>query len=142
MAVNSVTLVGNITSEPELRATQSGSYILTFGLAVNERRKNNQTGDWEDAPVFVSCVMFGSRAEKVSQFIGKGSKVAIDGKLRWSQWEKDGQKRSKLDVVIDEVEFMSQKSSGYSNGYDRHSQTRQEQAEYVKATYFDDDCPF
>lgn len=142
MAVNKVMLVGNITSEPELRSTKSGSCVLTFGLAVNERRKNNQTGEWEDAPVFVSCAMFGNRADKVSQYIGKGAKVAIDGKLRYSSWEKDGQKRSKLDVVIDEIEFMSQKQGGYSKYDDHHSQARQEQAEYVQATYYDDDCPF
>lgn len=137
MAINRWEGVGNITREPELRSTQSGSCILTFGLAVNERRKNNQTGEWEDAPLFVDCVMFGTRAEKVSQFINKGSKIAVDGKLRYSSWEKDGQKRSKIDVVVNEVEFMSQKQvGGYS---DRHSQARQEQAEYVQATYFDDD---
>ena len=139
MAINNWTGVGNITREPELRSTQSGSYVLSFGLAVNEGRKNNQTGEWEDTPVFVDCVMFGNRAEKVSQHIHKGSKIAISGKLRYSSWEKDGQKRSKLDVVVNDIEFMSQKRDGYD---DRHSQVRQEQAEYVQATYFDDDCPF
>lgn len=137
MAINRWEGVGNVTREPELRSTQSGSYILTFGLAVNERRKNNQTGEWEDAPLFVDCAMFGNRAEKVSQYIGKGSKIAVEGKLRYSSWEKDGQKRSKVDVVVNEVEFMSQKQGG---GYgDSHSQARQDQAEYVQATYFDDD---
>lgn len=136
MAINRWEGVGNVTREPELRSTQSGSYLLTFGLAVNERRKNNQTGDWEDAPVFVDCVMFGSRAEKVSQYIRKGSKIAVEGKLRYSSWEKDGQKRSKIDVVVSEVEFMSQKQGGYG---DSHQQARQDQAEYVQATYYDDD---
>ena len=139
MAINNWTGVGNITREPELRSTQSGSYVLSFGVAVNDGRKNNQTGEWEDTPVFVDCVMFGNRAEKVSQHIHKGSKVSVNGKLRYSTWEKDGQKRSKLDVVVNDIEFMSQKRDGYD---DRHSQARQDQAEYVQATYFDDDCPF
>ena len=136
MAVNRWIGSGNVTREPELKRTQSGSYILTFGLAVNEGRKNNQTGEWENTPVFVDCVMFGSRAEKVSQYMHKGSKLTVEGKLRYSSWEKDGQKRSKIDVVVNEVEFMSQKQDGYG---DRHTQARQDQAEYVQATYYDDD---
>ena len=139
MAINHWVGAGNITREPELRSTQSGSYVLSFGLAVNDGRKNNQTGEREETPVFVDCAMFGNRAEKVSQHIRKGAKVTVSGKLRYSTWEKDGQKRSKLDVVVNDIEYMSQKPSGYE---DRHSQARQEQAEYVQATYFDDDCPF
>lgn len=107
MAINSVSLVGNITFEPELKAMVSGMQVLTFNIAVNERKKNNQTGEWEDAPVFVSCAMFGSRAESVSRFISKGSKVAIDGKLHYSQWDRNGEKRNKLDVIVNNIEFMS-----------------------------------
>lgn len=80
---------------------------MAFGVAVNDRRKNQQTGEWEDVPNFVDCTLFGARAASVEKFLGKGAKVAIEGKLRWSQWEKDGQKRSKLEVIVDELEFMS-----------------------------------
>lgn len=82
--------------------------MLAFGVAVNDRRRNQQTGEWEDVPNFVDCIVFGSRAEAVSRFISKGSKVAIEGKLRFSAWEtKEGQRRSKLEVIVDEIDFMS-----------------------------------
>ena len=109
MSINRVCITGNLTRDPELRATQSGSQVLSFGIAVNDRRKNNQTGEWEDYPNFVDCTMFGTRAEKIANFIEKGSKVAIEGKLRYSSWEKDGERRSKLEVIVDEIEFMSRR---------------------------------
>ena len=93
--------------------------ILGFGVAVNDRRKNPQTGDWEDYPNFVDCTMFGTRGEKLQQYLTKGTKVAIEGKLRYSSWERDGQRRSKLEVIVDELEFMSSRNSanqGYDNG--------------------------
>lgn len=107
MSINRVAISGNITRDPELRQTAGGMEILALGVAVNDRRKNQQTGEWEDNPNFVDCVMFGNRAKSVSRFLSKGSKVAIEGKLRWSQWERDGQKRSKVEVIVDEIEFMS-----------------------------------
>lgn len=107
MSINRVNISGNLTRDPELRQTQSGMAVLSIGVAVNDRRKNQQTGEWEDIPNFVDCIVFGQRAQSLSQYLSKGSKVAIDGKLRWSQWEKDGQKRSKIEVVVDEIEFMS-----------------------------------
>lgn len=121
MSINRVIISGNLTRDPELRSTASGMAVLSMGVAVNDRRRNQQTGEWEDYPNFVDCTMFGSRAESLSRFLSKGTKVTIEGKLRWSQWERDGQKRSKLEVVVDDVEFMSsrnsqQGNSGYNNG--------------------------
>lgn len=108
MSINRVNITGNLTRDPELRATAGGTQILAFGVAVNDRRKNPQTGAWEDVPNFVDCIVFGQRAEAVSRFISKGSKVAIEGKLRFSSWEtKDGDRRSKLEVVVDEIDFLS-----------------------------------
>lgn len=107
MSINRVNITGNITRDPELRATTGGTQVLNFGVAVNDRRRNPQTGEWEDYPNFVDCTMFGTRAEAVSRYISKGSKVAIEGKLRYTSWERDGQKRSKLEVIVDEIEFMS-----------------------------------
>ena len=108
MSINRVNISGNLTRDPELRMTGSGTQILAFGVAVNDRRRNPQSGEWEDYPNFVDCVVFGARAEPLSRFLSKGSKVAVEGKLRYSSWEtKDGQKRSKLEVVVDEVEFLS-----------------------------------
>ena len=107
MRINRVVISGNLTRDPELRQTAGGLPVLGFGVAVNDRRKNQSTGEWEDYPNFVDCTMFGARAASVAKFLSKGAKVAIDGKLRWSQWDKDGQKRSKLEVIVDELEFMS-----------------------------------
>ncbi len=116
MSINRVIISGNLTRDPELRSTASGTSVLALGVAVNDRRKNSQTGEWEDYPNFVDCTMFGARAEAVSKFLSKGQKVAIEGKLRWSQWERDGQKRSKIEVIVDEIEFMSSRNDGASYG--------------------------
>ena len=111
MSINRVNISGNLTRDPELRTTTGGTGVLTFGVAVNDRRKNPQTGEYEDVPNFVDCAVFGARAEPLSRFLSKGSKVAIEGKLRYSSWEtQDGGKRSKLEVVVDEIEFMSPRS--------------------------------
>lgn len=108
MSINSVSISGNLTRDPETRATASGMPVMTFGVAVNDRRRNPQTGEWEDYPNFIDCTMFGTRAEAVGRYLAKGTKVAIGGKLRYSSWQaKDGSKRSKLEVVVDELEFMS-----------------------------------
>ncbi len=112
MSINRVTITGNLTREPELRETAGGFQVLRLGVAVNDRRKSAETGEWEDFANFVDVVMFGKRAASVSRFLSKGTKVAVEGRLRWSQWEaQDGSKRSKLEVVADELEFMSRKDS-------------------------------
>lgn len=131
MAINSVTLSGNLVRDPEMRQTASGMAILSFCIAVNERRKNNQTGDWDDYANFVDCTMFGKRAEAVSKHLSKGAKVSIAGKLRYSSWETDGQKRSKLEVIVDEIEFMSRKQ-------EPKREQPHDDAQYVEATYYDD----
>jgi single-strand DNA-binding protein len=77
--------------------------ILKMGVAVNDRRKNQQSGEWEDVPNFLDVTVFGTRAEALTRYLSKGSKVAVEGKLRWSQWEKDGVKRSKVEIIADEV---------------------------------------
>ena len=110
MAINTCTISGNLTRDPELRATASGTAVLGFSVAVNDRRKNAQTGEWEDYPNFVDCAMFGTRAEKLQPFLTKGTKVAAEGKLRYSSWEREGQRKSKLEVIVDELEFMSSRS--------------------------------
>lgn len=107
MSINRVIITGNLTRDPELRRTAADFPVLSLGVAVNDRRRNQQTGEWEDYPNFIDCTMFGARAESVARFLTKGSKVAIEGKLRWSQWERDGQKRSKIEVVVEEIEFLS-----------------------------------
>ncbi len=111
MSINRVIISGNTTRDLDLRATTNGSLVGTFSVAVNDRRKNSQTGEWEGVPNFVDCILFGARAEKLQQYMTKGTKVAIEGKLRYSSWEKDGVRRSRLEVVVDEIELMGRKSS-------------------------------
>ena len=115
MSINRVVISGNLTRDPELRQTAGGLPVLGFSVAVNDRRKNPSTGEWEDYPNFVDCTLFGARAASVAKFLSKGAKVAIEGKLRWSQWEKDGQKRSKLEVIVDELEFMSRSNANQAS---------------------------
>ena len=113
MSINKVLITGNLTRAPELRETPSGFQVLNFGVAVNDRKKNQSTGQWEDYANFVDCTMFGNRAASVARFLSKGAKVAIEGKLRWSQWQaKDGTSRSKLTVAVDEIEFLQRKEDG------------------------------
>ena len=140
MSVNRVVISGNLTREPELRRTQSGMAILNMGVAVNDRRKNQKTGEWEDYANFIDCTMFGTRAESLSNSLSKGQKVTIEGKLRWSQWERDGQKRSKIEVIVDDVDFMSAKKG--QDEYMNPSRSSSGPVIEVEATVYDDDCPF
>ena len=122
MSLNSVTVSGHLAADPELRQTQSGMTVMSLRLAVNDRRKNQQTQQWEDYTNWVPCTMFGDRASKVAQYLSKGSKVAVLGKLRYSEWEKDGQKRSKLEVIVDDIDFMSQRQGGSQPSYGQQAQ--------------------
>lgn len=138
MSINRVNISGNLTRDPEVRTSASGSAIMRFGVAVNDRAKNPRTGEWEDRPNFIDCTMFGNRAESVSRFLSKGTKVAIEGKLRWSQWDdrKTGEKRSKVDVIVDEIEFMSSRGEG-AKVADGHA------CEPVRdVSIYDEDIPF
>ena len=113
MSINRVVITGNLTRDPELRTTGSGMSVLKLGVAVNDRRKNQSTGEWEDVANFVDVTVFGARADGLSKYLHKGSKVAVEGKLRWSSWESPGgDKRSKLEVVADDIEFMSSREGG------------------------------
>lgn len=112
MSINRVCITGNLTRDPEIRATTNGTQVMNFGMAVNDRRRNQQTGEWEDRPNFVDCVLFGQRVNSISRYLHKGNKVAIEGKLRQNTWESDGQKRSRIEVVVDDIEFMTRSGDG------------------------------
>ncbi len=116
MSINRVMISGNLTRDAELRTTPSGTAILSFGVAVNDRRRN-ANGEWEDYANFIDCTMFGRRAEALAQYLTKGVKVAIEGRLHYSSWEdrNSGQRRSKVDVTVDELEFMSSRNGGGQN---------------------------
>ena len=143
MSINRVIISGRLTREPELRSTAGGLQVLCFGVAVNDRRKNQQSGEWEDYVNFIDCTMFGARAERVSRFLDKGSKVSIEGKLRWSQWEtEEGQKRSKIEVIVDELEFMSSRGGyGASRGGSGEANHQAPGAD-ASSSIYDEDLPF
>ncbi len=108
---NRVILVGNVTREIELRYTQSGLAVTDLGLAVNERRKA-QSGEWVEETVFVDVTLWGRTAEVAGEYLGKGSSVLIEGRLKQDNWEQDGQKRSKLKIVCDRMQMLGGKGAG------------------------------
>ena len=112
-SLNVCTVSGNLGREAELRLAPNGTAVVTFSLAVNRRRKA-QDGSYEDETNWVPCVMFGKRGEALQQggYLPKGAKVAVTGHLRESRWEKDGQRRSKLELFVDNIVGMSQFGAG------------------------------
>ena len=134
MSINVVIISGNLTRDPDLRHTNSGTAILSFGVAVNDRMKDRD-GSWVDRPNFVDVTVFGRRAEALSRFLSKGAKVALSGKLRYSSWERDGQKRSKLEVIAEEIEFLSR-----DGDVARTAAPQQAAPQYPEVTY--EDIPF
>ena len=104
MPDNTVTLVGNVTRDPELRYTPSGQAVATFGLAVNRRWQNRQTQDWEEQVSFFDIKCWAQMAENVGESVQKGTRVLVSGRLEQRCWETDnGDKRSKVEVVADEI---------------------------------------
>ena len=101
---NTVTLVGNITRDPEVRYTPSGQAVATFGLAVNRRWQNRQTSEWEEQVSFFDVKCWGQMAEHVGESVSRGTRVMVNGRLEQRSWKTDdGDKRSKIEVVADEV---------------------------------------
>lgn len=142
MSINSVNISGNLTRDAELKVTQNRTAVLRIGVAVNDRRKNPQTDQWEDVPNFIDCTMFGTRAEKLAPYLLKGTKVAISGRLRYHSWtDQQGNKRSSVGVVVDEIEFMSSRQQGT---YQQAATVVREpvQAAPAQADLYAEDCPF
>ena len=110
MSINKAFLSGNLTADPELRVTQSGTSVLGFQLAVNGAARGAD-GEYEDRADFFRCTMFGNRAEALAEILAKGMKVTIEGHLRYSAWEKDGERRSSVEVIVDELELMQRRDA-------------------------------
>lgn len=138
MSINQVAVTGNLTRSPDLRATRGGTVVLSFGIAVNDRRRN-PSGQWEDVPNFFECVAFGNRASALGDILTKGMKVAIAGKLHYSSWEKDGRKHSKVDIIADDIEIMQNRKP------QQEQQPHREQAfnpQPPAMDMYDEDIPF
>jgi len=107
---NRVTLVGNLTRDPELRYIPSGMAVSDIGLAINDRVKRND--QWTEETTFVDVTLWGRTAEVANEYLSKGSSVLIEGRLKLDMWEKDGQKRSKLKVVGEKMQMLGSKGGG------------------------------
>ena len=117
-SVNVVVVVGNLTRDPELRATPSGTSVCRLGIAVNERTKDPNTGTWGERPNFFDIDVFGAQGENCAQYLTKGRQVAIEGRLRWRSWEtQDGQKRSAVSIVANTVQFIGPREGGGGGAY-------------------------
>jgi len=110
-SVNQVILLGNLTRDPELRQTPSGQSVVSFSLALNRAYKD-QSGEWQEATDYIDVVAWGPLAERVSQYLSKGRRCLVQGRLQSRSWEQDGQKRSKVEVLANDVTFLDGRSEG------------------------------
>src|SRR6478609_1221558 len=113
--INRDVLVGNLTKDPELRHTGGGTPVCSLRIAVNGR-KRDEGGNWADKPNYFSVSVFGNQAESCAQYLSKGRPVAIDGRLDWREWEKDGVKREAVEIVADSVQFLGSRGDGEGGG--------------------------
>ena len=115
--LNRVTVVGRLTRDPEVRYTSGGMPIVSIGLASNYRQKDQASGQWVEKPNFFDVVGFGERFEKLASNLEKGRRIGVDGSLRWSSWETDGQKRSKVEIIADNIQFLDSRGDGGGSSY-------------------------
>jgi single-strand DNA-binding protein len=114
-SVNQVILMGNLTRDPELRQTPSGQSVCSFSLALNRAYKS-QSGEWQEATDYIDCVAWGPLAERVSQYLTKGRRALVQGRLQSRSWEQEGQKRSKVEVLANDVTFVDGRGTGDGAG--------------------------
>lgn len=141
---NHVTLVGNATSEPTLRFTPSGAAVANFGLAVNRRWRNKQTNEWEEQTSFFDVVCWRELAENVTESIVKGARVIVTGRLDQRTWQtQDGENRSKIEVVADDVGPSLRWATAQVTRNERHDSTNGGYtAEPAAPAYAPDEAPF
>jgi single-strand DNA-binding protein len=116
--LNVVVITGNLTRDPDLRSLPSGTSICDLRVAVNTRRKNSATGEWEDKPNYFDVKVWGAQGENCARFLSKGRPVAIQGRLEWREWEtQDGQKRQAVDIIADSVQFLGGRDDASAGGF-------------------------
>ena len=145
--INRVVLVGNLTKDPELRHTPSGTAVCKLRLAVNTRQKDAQ-GNWGDKPNYFDVTVWGNQGESCAQFLSKGRPVGVDGRLDWREWEaQDGTKRQAVEVIADTVQFLGSREGAENGGRftpqsDVPADTGDFQQAPAGAGTSDDDIPF
>jgi single-strand DNA-binding protein len=141
-SINRVVLVGNLTKDPELRHTPSGTAVCNLRLAVNTRRKD-ETGQWVDKPNYFDITVWGNQGERCAQYLSKGRPVGVDGRLEWREWETpEGNKRQAVEVVADSVQFLGGRGDGDGGGGYIPADAAATPAGDFPASPTDDDIPF
>lgn len=114
--INRVVMTGNLTRDPDLRATQSGMSVCSLRIACNTRRKGS-SGEWEDKPNFFDVTVWGAQGENCARYLAKGRPVAIDGRLEWREFEdRTGQRRQAIDIIADSVQFLGGRDEAGGGG--------------------------
>jgi single-strand DNA-binding protein len=141
--VNVVVITGNLTRDPELRHLASGTAVCKMRVAVNGRRKDGQTGEWVDKPNFFDVTAWGAQGENCAEYLAKGRPVAIEGRLDWREWEKDGVKRQAVEITASSVQFLGT-GNGSKNGASAEADVPADKSDFagVGAGGGDDDIPF
>ena len=134
--INNVVLCGRLTRDAETKTTTGGLAITNLSLAVNRSVKKND--QWTDEASFFDCTLFGKRGESLSQYLTKGQQVGISGALKQDRWEKDGVKRSKVGIIVDDIQLLGSKSNSEQK---RESAQRPDKAGLDNGC-FEDDIPF
>ena len=116
-SLNQVTLMGNLTRDPELRQTPTGQNVTSFSLALNRSYKD-QSGEWKEVTDYIDIVCWGPLAERVAQYLSKGRRCLVQGRLQSRSWEQDGAKRSKVEVLANDVTFLDSRGGGDDGGSD------------------------
>jgi single-strand DNA-binding protein len=138
--INSVVLVGNLTKDPELRHTPSGTAVTTLRVAVNDRVKRGE--EWTDAAYYFDVTVWGRTAENCAQYLSKGRPVGVQGKLTWREWDaQDGTKRQAVEVVADNIQFLGGRDGGGEQQFVPTGAGTQASDDFPAAAA-DDDIPF
>ena len=145
-SINRVTLVGNLTRDPELRHTPSGTAVCKLRIAVNTRQKDGATGEWGEKPNYFDVTVWGGQGESCAQYLSRGRQVGVDGRLDWREWEaQDGTKRQAVEVIADVVQFLGSKQdndAGAQSQYVPAGAVAADTSDFGKASGSDDDIPF
>ena len=144
--INRVVLTGNLTRDPELRTTPSGTSVCSLRLACNTRRKD-ASGDWVDKPNYFDITVWGAQGENCANYLSKGRPVAVDGRLEWREWDdQSGNKRQAVDIIADSVQFLGSRDGGENGGrFAAQSDVPADTGDFAKAPAggaADDDIPF